>query len=40
LEAKKPKGYGIDASRYQSMIGKVLGKSMKQWDFLSDESLE
>jgi len=35
LEAKKPKGYGLDASQYESMIGKRLNKDMKKWDFLN-----
>ena len=39
LETKKPKGYGIDASRFQEVIGKVLVKDMKQWDFLNEECL-
>jgi len=37
LEAKKPKGYGIDATRFQEIIGKTLNKDLKQWDFLKDE---
>lgn len=36
LETKKPKGYGMDASRFQEVIGKVLVKDMKQWDFLNE----
>lgn len=40
LETKKPKGYGIDASRFQEVIGKVLVKDMKQWDFLNEECLD
>ena len=40
LEAKKPKGYGIDASKYQSVIGKVLKEDMKQWEFLTFENLK
>ncbi|WP_310378288.1 N-acetylneuraminate synthase family protein [Flavobacterium sp.] len=36
LEAKKPKGFGIDASRFQEVIGKVLNKDLKQWDFLNE----
>jgi len=35
LEAKKPKGYGIDASKYQDIIGKKLQYDMKKWDFLT-----
>jgi N,N'-diacetyllegionaminate synthase len=36
LESKKPKGYGIEASRFQKIIGKRLNKDLKQWDFLND----
>jgi N,N'-diacetyllegionaminate synthase len=35
LEAKKPKGYGLDASQYQTVIGKPLNKNMKAWSFLN-----
>lgn len=40
LETKKPKGYGIDASRFQEVIGKVLVKDMNQWDFLNEEDFD
>lgn len=40
LEAKKPKGYGILASNYRDVIGKVLNSDMKQWDFLNEEDLK
>jgi N-acetylneuraminate synthase len=40
LEAKKPKGYGIDAAKFQEIIGKVLVKDLKQWDFLSEDVLD
>lgn len=36
LEAKKPKGYGLDARRFQEVIGKTLNKDLKQWDFLNE----
>jgi N,N'-diacetyllegionaminate synthase len=36
LEAKKPKGYGLDARRFQEVIGKVLNRDIKQWDFLNE----
>jgi N,N'-diacetyllegionaminate synthase len=36
LESKKPKGFGIDASRFQEVIGKRLNKDLKQWDFLNE----
>ena len=37
LETKKPKGYGIDASLYESVIGLTLAKDMKKWDFLTND---
>ena len=40
LEAKKPKGYGIDASRYRSVIGQTVAHDMKQWDFLKEDDLD
>jgi N-acetylneuraminate synthase len=40
LEAKKPKGFGIDAALYQNIIGKKLSVSLQQWDFINHESLE
>lgn len=39
LEAKKPKGYGLDASRFQEVIGKVLTRDLKKWDFLNEGDL-
>ena len=39
LETKKPKGYGIDASQYESVIGKTLKHDMKKWDFLTTECI-
>ncbi len=39
LEAKKPKGYGVDASRFQEVIGKVLIRDLNQWDFLNETDL-
>ena len=35
LEAKKPKGFGMNASDYESVIGKTLKHELKQWDFLN-----
>lgn len=40
LEAKKPKGYGIDAVNFQKVIGKKLGRELKQWDFLNSSDLK
>lgn len=39
LEAKKPKGFGIEASRSQEIIGKTLNKDLKQWSFLNETDL-
>jgi N,N'-diacetyllegionaminate synthase len=39
LESKKPKGFGIDARRFQEVIGKCLNKDLKQWDFLNEGDL-
>lgn len=39
LESKKPKGFGIDASRFQEIIGKTLNRDLKQWDFLDEGDL-
>jgi N-acetylneuraminate synthase len=36
LEAKKPKGLGVDAKRFQEVIGKVLNRDLNQWDFLNE----
>ncbi|WP_367757905.1 N-acetylneuraminate synthase family protein [Flavobacterium sp. WC2430] len=36
LEAKKPKGFGIDALRFQEVIGMVLNRDLNQWDFLNE----
>ena len=40
LEAKKPKGYGIDAADFESVLGKKLAKNLKKWDFLNREDFE
>ena len=40
LEAKKPKGFGIDAAKFQDVIGKKLCKNLIQWDFLNEGDLE
>jgi N-acetylneuraminate synthase len=36
LEAIKPKGFGVDAMRFQEVIGKVLNRDLNQWDFLNE----
>jgi N,N'-diacetyllegionaminate synthase len=40
LEAKKPKGYGIDASDYKLIIGKKVVKNLQQWDFLTEDDIQ
>ncbi len=40
LEAKKPKGFGMDASKFQEIIGKKINRSKGQWDFLNYTDLE
>jgi len=40
LEAKKPKGYGIDASDFRKLIGKELKTDLTKWDFLTEASLK
>lgn len=39
LESKKPKSFGIEASRFQEIIGKTLNKDLKQWSFLNEADL-
>lgn len=40
LEAKKPKGYGIAAAQYESVIGKPLARPMKAWEFLNTNDID
>lgn len=39
LEAKKPKGYGIEAANFREVIGKKLKRSLRRWEFLKREDL-
>ncbi|MEP2934957.1 MAG: N-acetylneuraminate synthase family protein [Gilvibacter sp.] len=39
LEAKKPKGYGIDAAEFRDVIGKKLNRNLAQWDFLNHKDI-
>lgn len=39
LEAKKPKGYGIDAAQFEEVIGKALKVDLKKWDFLTEKHI-
>jgi N,N'-diacetyllegionaminate synthase len=40
LEAKKPKGFGVDALVYESVLGQQLAKDLLQWDFLTENDIE
>lgn len=39
LEAKKPKGLGIDAFEFEKVIGKQLSRKMAAWEFLNIEDI-
>lgn len=39
LEAKKPAGQGIPASRFREVIGRTLERDLAQWSFLTDADL-
>ena len=39
LESKKPKGYGISAQYFMSVIGKKIKNDKSQWDFLNEDDL-
>lgn len=39
LEAKKPKGYGIDASEYMNVTGRKLKNDLRAWDFIKYDDL-
>lgn len=40
LEAKKPKGYGINANQFQNVINKKVKKELNQWSFLNLEDID
>ncbi len=40
LESKKPKGRGIDASRFNEVVGKKLKRDLLKWDFLNEPDIE
>ena len=40
LEAKKPKGYGIEASDYKRTIGSALKSDKSAYDFLTEDDIE
>lgn len=39
LETKKPKGFGINASEFEKVIGKQLTRDMEQWEFLNEQDV-
>ncbi len=40
LEARKPKNQGIAATQYREIIGKKLTRSLKQWDFITEQDIQ
>ena len=40
LEAKKPKGKGINASSFKDIIGKPLRHDLEQWSFLTEKDID
>jgi N-acetylneuraminate synthase len=40
LEAKKPKGFGIDAAQFQNILGKQINAALSKWDFLTQDVLQ
>lgn len=39
LEAKKPAGQGINPKEYKRILGKVLKKDLRKWDFINEEDI-
>jgi len=39
LEAKKPKGFGMEASQFEEVIGRRLHRDLMQWEFLKESDL-
>lgn len=40
LESKKPRGFGISATKFQEVLGKKLKHNKSKWDFLNEEDLD
>ena len=40
LEAKKPKGFGIDARLFNKVVGKQINRSMQKWEFLTEKEID
>ena len=39
LEGKKPKGFGIDAFKFEAVIGKRVNRDLDKWDFLTEDAI-
>jgi N,N'-diacetyllegionaminate synthase len=39
LETKKPRGFGLDASKYSEVIGCSLKRDLNKWDFLKNDDV-
>lgn len=39
LETKKPAGYGISTTLFQSVLGKTITRDMTKWDFLTENDI-
>ena len=40
LESKKPSGHGLDARRFEEVLGKRVKRDLEQWSFLNMEDLD
>lgn len=40
LETKKPAGYGISTTLFQTVLGKALNRDLRKWDFLTDNDIK
>ena len=40
LEAKKPKGMGINADKFKLVVGQRATRDLEKWDFITDEDVD
>ena len=40
LEAKKPKGYGLNAHEFEKVLGKKIKRSLEKWEFLTKDDVD
>lgn len=40
LESKKPKGFGLEATKFREVMGKKLNRDLGQWEFLNLKDVE